>query len=362
MMHRAKNKQEPPMCEMPKNCEPDILTESLPDYSKLFDFAYGIARWQTLEVGIDLKIFDRLAQPVSAVDLARLLNFHPANTERFLDGLAALELLTKHQGKYRNTPMSETFLVTGRPTYLGDFLRYQITGVTVPNETLIKMIQSGPAEAQLVQDDSSSSNEDIAHHYANYLRAGMSKLYVDILGDIKELDRPKKILDLGGGPGITSIAFAMKYPAAQVVLFEQPSEVKIAREIIDQYRFGGRVSAMAGDFINDSIGDGYDLIFAGFTLNYARFELDKMLSKIQAAMNPGGIFVCAGDGLTHERTAPSDFVISMLPWSMAGQDMGFDKGEAAEAMRRASFNVLRSFTVESSSGEMNIDIAQKPKK
>lgn len=350
------------MCETSINRELEILIESLPDYSKLFDLAYGIARWQALEVGIDLKIFDHLDEPISAEEAARSLKSHPANTKIFLDSLTALGLVTKQQEKYRNTPMSEAFLVTGRPTYLGAFLRYQITGVTVPNEILVKMFQNGPAEAQAVSDDLPGDGKDIAHHYANYLRAGMSKTYVDMIADIKELDRPKKILDLGGGPGITSIAFAMKYPAAQVVLLEQPAEVEVAREIIDRYRLGERVSATAGDFVNESIGDGYDLIFAGYTLNYARSELDKMLTKIKNALNPGGIFVCAGDGLTHERTAPSDFVVCMLPWSMAGQDMGFDKGEVATAMRRVSFNVLRSFTVESSSGTMNIDIAQNPKK
>ena len=52
-----------------------------------------------------------------------------------------------------------------------------------------------------------------------------------------------------------------------------------------------RMDVLAGDYNGDSIGAGYDLIWASNTLNFGRHDLDSLMKKIYDALNPGGVFI-----------------------------------------------------------------------
>jgi len=72
-----------------------------------------------LLAGIELAVFNQLSQPRSAEAVAEAIGAHAENTRLFLDGLAASDLVVKKDGLYQNTPVSQTFLAEGSPTYLG---------------------------------------------------------------------------------------------------------------------------------------------------------------------------------------------------------------------------------------------------
>ena len=84
-----------------------------------------------------------------------------------------------------------------------------------------------------------------------------------------------------------------------------------------------------------------------------------MVTKIYDALSPGGIFISCADGLTHERTKPDTMVLSMIPLSLMGQGMCFDQGEIAETMLRVGFRSVRSRTLATDWGPMDLDIGRK---
>jgi hypothetical protein len=55
--------------------------------------------------GIELKVFNHLGEPKSAVAVAEAIGTHSENTRLFLDGLAASDLVVKNNGLYQNTPV-----------------------------------------------------------------------------------------------------------------------------------------------------------------------------------------------------------------------------------------------------------------
>src|SRR3546814_10757866 len=59
----------------------------------------------------------------TAGELAQALGLHPRPAEMLLTGCAALGLLEKTDGRYRNTPLSEAYLVRGKPYYFGGFVQ-----------------------------------------------------------------------------------------------------------------------------------------------------------------------------------------------------------------------------------------------
>lgn len=335
------------------------LTESVPDFKDMFAFVYGAMRWQAFEVGIVLNVFDHLTLPISAGDLARSAAYHPANTEALLDSLAAMNLLTKRDGLYCNTPAATCFLVSGKSTYLGEILRDQANMCQLSGSLITEMIKKGPAARQQENEDPPDYPTNMARHYANYLRSGISQIYLNIIDDHPVCKKSGKMLDLGGGPGITAIALAAKYHEMHCVVFDQSTVAEVAREMVQYYALSDRVSVMAGDYTTDSIGDGYDLVLAAFTLNYSRNRLDRLLTRIRNAMNPGGVFIAIGDGLTCERTRPADYIVGMLPLSLSGWDIGFERGEVAATMKKVGFKKPRSFVLDSPIGPMDIDIVEK---
>lgn len=120
-----------------------------------------------------------------------------------------------------------------------------------------------------------------------------------------------------------------------------------------------RVSTMAGDYITDSIGEGYDLIWASATLNFVRADLTSMIGKIYRALKPGSVFVSLADGATHDHTRPEAYVLGSMSWLFSGQDLMFNSGEIAEAMRSVGFLSVESEIVETSMMPIEMDIARK---
>jgi len=120
-----------------------------------------------------------------------------------------------------------------------------------------------------------------------------------------------------------------------------------------------RMEVLGGDFILDSIGEGYDLIWACIALNYVRDDLDPIIKKIYDALNPGGVFISFQEGLIRERTKPDIHVLGNLSTALMGQDHNFDQGFIADSMLRIGFKSVRSRILDTPTGPMDLDIGRK---
>jgi predicted TPR repeat methyltransferase len=200
---------------------------------------------------------------------------------------------------------------------------------------------------------------EFARTIGNYQRSGTAREMARMVAGIKGFSSFQKMMDLGGGSGICAIALLAEHPTMTGVVFDQPAVVKEAESFIAQYEVQDRLSVMGGDYTSDSLGEGYDLIWASATLNFSRNDLPRMMTKIFEALNPGGVFISLADGVTHERTRPALYVLESLNHALNGLDMMFDKGEIAEAMRGAGFVEVESRTVPTPMMAMEMDIARK---
>ncbi|PIE51802.1 hypothetical protein CSA37_00585 [Candidatus Fermentibacteria bacterium] len=336
------------------------LSKPKPSVRMFFDIIYGVSRCQALEAGILTGIFDFLSDWISAEGVAEKLGSHQKNTGDFLDALASMKLVEKNKGLYRNTAISSAFLRKDFPGYLGEFILSQAKMINMSSPEKIRhMVMHGPPEQPADTVDSEKFWGDMAKHYVNYMQSGIARYQLELIREIPELSNPRKILDLGGGPGLTAIALAGEYPDSSVTVFEQPPVAEVVNMMAEKYGVSSRVRGTGGNYITDAIGEGYDLIFASFTLNYARKCLVDMMVKIRNALTPGGIFVSVADGLTCERTCPSEYVVPMLSMVLADHVEGFDMGEVAAAMSEAGLEVLRSLEVESPYGPVVVDIGKR---
>jgi len=331
-------------------------------FGELYKMLVAPIKSKLLLTGIELKVFNQLSEPKSADAVAETIGTHPGNTGLFLDGLAACGLLEKKNGLYRNTSITQTFLVEGSPTYLGQFLTNQVQWQKPVLDNLSTLLMEGPPPQPEMDAESEEVWSQMAVTMANYERSGMAQRIAEIVEKLPEFSSFRKMLDLGGGPGLIGIAIVAAHPSMKGVIFDRPAIVKVAENFIKEYKMENRMEVIGGDFNNDPIGKGYDLVLACAVLNFSKHDIDSIMKKIYDALNPGGVFISIADGLTHEMTKPEIMKIGWLSMELMGQDMAFEQGFIVDSMIRVGFKSMRGRTLDTSVGPMDLDIGRKPER
>ena len=336
------------------------LPEVKESFEELYRTLIAPIKSKLLLAGIELKVFNQLSEPKSAEAVAKALGTHQVNTRQFLDGLAASDLVVKQNGLYQNTAVAQAFLVDGSPRFLGQMFAFQSQMWSATLNDLSKLVKEGPPPPSPEMDMGSEEMwAQFTVSMANYERAGVAQQAVEFVSELPEFTSFKKMLDLGGGPGLVGIAILASHPDMKGVIFDRPAIIKVAETFIKEYEMEDRMEVLSGDYNGDSIGEGYDLIWASNTLNFARHDMDSLMKKIYDALNLGGVFISFCEGLTHERTKPGFVVTSMMSIALMGQDMCFDQGEIADSMLRAGFKSVRSRTQDAPWGAADLDIGRK---
>ena len=344
--------------------------KKLPEVDVSFEDLYRIlvaqVKSKLLIASIELGVFSHLSEPKSADAVAEAIGANLRNTRVLLDALAACDMILKKEGLYQNTPSSQTFLVEGSPTYLGQFFIISNPWFDSMLDDLPRRVKEGsPPESKDMGSGGEISDEmqaQVSAGFANAERGGSAQQAAEIVSALPEFSSMMKMLDLGGGPGLNGIAIVAAHPTMKGVIFDQPPLAKAAETYIKEYGMEDRVEFMSGSYMTDSIGEGYNLIWASGTLTYAKFQVDSVMKKIYDALNPVGVFICVDYGLTHERTKPEIHLLSWLGAILSSQGMVaemFDQGFIADSMLRVGFKSVRSRILDTPTGPMDLDIGRK---
>jgi len=338
------------------------LPEVSVSYESLVRISIGPIQSKLFLTGIELKVFNQLSEPKSADAVAKAVGTHPRNTEVFLDGLAAMDLLQKENGVYRNSPVAQAFLVEGGPTYLGAMLQKMHSDYSLWN--LSELVKEGPppqpeTTGATMAEFTEEMSKQYTAMYANAERSGDAQTVREIVSKLPEFPSFRKMLDLGGGPGLIGMAIVAAHPSMKGVVFDLPPVVNVAKTFIEEYGMEDRMKVFGGDFNRDPIGEGYDLVVACSCLEAAN-DIDSIVKKVYDALNTGGVFASIfNSGLTHERTKPEPLVLSCLSVALMGHDLVFDEGSVADSMLRVGFKSVRSRTLNTPWGPTELNIARK---
>jgi 2-polyprenyl-3-methyl-5-hydroxy-6-metoxy-1,4-benzoquinol methylase len=268
----------------------------------------GFRSARVLITANNYRIFDYLTEPQSARAISHQLKTDLRATEILLDALTGLELLKKSADEYRNTSLSNLFLVKGAPYYQGDIIRH--ADYLWKNWSALDEVVRTGNPSRGVRD------------YESFI-LGMHNLAILKARDVIKAVGLKKVrtaLDLGGGPGTYSIAMAKQ--GVQVTLFDHPVAIEIAREIIAKKSTIG-INFIKGDFMADDIGGGYDLIFISQIFHsYSADDNLLILKKCAKSLNREGRIVIQEFYISENRARPVQgalFSVNMLVNTQAGR-------------------------------------------
>ncbi|MTI60059.1 MAG: hypothetical protein FH762_08810 [Firmicutes bacterium] len=153
-----------------------------------------------------------------------------------MDVLTSIDLLEKDKGYYKNTALSSKYLRRDSELFVGDYLRTYSSTSSFDDINIIQLVKEGP------NNDCEKEGLEAHEMYGDYTemlktcqRVGRASEIAAIVSSLPEFARFKKMLDLGGGPGLIGMAIIKKHPNLKGVIFEVPNVAKVAEDSIKEY-------------------------------------------------------------------------------------------------------------------------------
>ena len=269
---------------------------------RLQNLSYGHKQAATLMAGVKLDLFTHISNDAMILrDIAKALGMSHLNTERLVVACTALGLIEKDGEKYQNAPDVERFLVRGKPTYIGPWILF--SGWDFEKwKGLGQILKSDSPPNTLGLYDNLTEDMAREYHEATYsvgLGAGM------LFARDVDMSRRSLILDLGGGSGSYCIAALQRYPHLKAIVLDFGPVCKVAQEFITQWGLQDKISTQPGDFTNDPLPSGADVMIMASNLpQYDETALGDVLGKAYEALASGGEFHVVGETLDDEKKGP----------------------------------------------------------
>jgi hypothetical protein len=309
------------------------------NFDQIMSMARGFQVAKMLMVAVDLGVFDFLDEPRSAVETAAWLQADHRATGIFLNGLAALGVLVKGLDYFKNSELASRYLVRGRENYRGAIIKHMEHTWRRGWEDLQQTVLVGhPPEVDPEKWVDARPQRDEAEVRAFIW--GMHAIARDLAPTVAaklDLKAVHHLLDLGGGPATYAIIFAQANPGLTATVFDLSMPLEIARENIAKHGLTDRVHTLAGNFLKDDIGAGYDFIWVSQILHsHDEGQCKLIIGKAVAALNPGGTLAIQDFYLNADGASPTGaamFGVHMLAVTPRGR--AYTHGEVAEWMQEA---------------------------
>ena len=296
-----------------------------------------------LLTAIEKGVFTRLSESKTAKELAEEMGTDPRTTEKFLNVLVTLGLLAKSDKEYTNTVDAETFLVEGKPHYIGNLVRITV-GSNLLLSHLDEVLKNG-GSLQATSEEHTFGEVHLLGH-AEWALCLELPIIFDTLKDISEFVNAKKILDLGGAHGMYSMAFAQKKPMSAVTLFDLPHVIEFAKKFIDRSEMKDQIELVAGDFSSDDIGNGYDMVFVSHVF-YQKKGIESVLDKIYDSLNKNGAVILNHWVVNENRASPRISVLFDLYTSIMNRGYHcYTVNEYTNLLEEAGFSKVRIFDIQ----------------
>lgn len=321
-------------------------TSPLP-LQRYWDLAAAPVETAALDAALELDLFAHLVAPASAAHVAQALALRPAAAEHLLDLLWSLRLLHRIAGApplYRCAATARDHFVAGRPHYCGDAWRYRRCALAQSGEQLAQRLRQDPAAALATP---TAPSEAGAWANAARVQIGQEQRALAVaaareaVACVPGADAARRILDLGGGPGLIGIALVQDRPQASGVVFDWPETAAVARENIAAAGLAARMVAVGGDLATADIGAGYDLIWCSSVLHFVP-DAAATIRKMHDALAPGGLLVMAHAEVPDDADAAARVLRYYLPMLLLGRRVT-RQGELADALRAVGFADVRGF-------------------
>jgi precorrin-6B methylase 2 len=269
-------------------------------------------------------VFTAVGSGATAAQVAQEISTHPRATEMLLNALAAMGLLVKQQGVFRDTPATARYFAAGSRDNARPGLIH-IANIWHRWSDLTECVRAGTAvgHQEMAERGDDWTEPFIAAMHRN--AAERAPLVVGAVG----AEAGDRLLDVGGGSAAYSIAFAQANKNLHATVLDLPAVLPIAQRHINAAGLEGRIEARSGDLRRDPLGEGFTLILTSAICHMLGPEENQdLFCRAFAALEPEGRLVIQDFILEPDKTAPKQaalFALNMLVGTPAGSTYSYEE-------------------------------------
>jgi len=310
----------------------------LPD--RLDQMIRGYMPSRCILTALELDIFTAVGDGANAEQIGTKIHANARAAGMLLNALVALGLLSKSGDDYKNTPESARFFVQGSKDNHRNGLLHT-ANIWHRWSTLTDAVRSGTRVPIDRDPDHKDDRDDNPAWTRNFITAmqrhakDRAPLVVKALGTAGV----RRILDLGGGSGAYSIAFAKAGPDVQCEILDIPEVVPLTAGYVRQAGVLAQVSLRAGDMLQDDFGSGYDIIMLNAICHMFSEEQNRdIFRRAHQALAPNGRLVVQDFILNPDKTGPLHAALFSLNM-LVNTDVGasYSEVEYTHWMKAAGF-------------------------
>jgi (2Fe-2S) ferredoxin/predicted O-methyltransferase YrrM len=303
---------------------------TLPD--RLDQMIRGYIPSRCILTALELDIFTAVGDGGNAEQIGTKIHANARAVATLLNALVALGLLSKGGDDYKNTPESARFFVQGSKNNHRNGLLHT-ANIWHRWSTLTEAVRSG-THIPISRDN--------APEWTPNFIAGMQRnakdrapLVLKALGTTGV----RRVLDLGGGSGAYSIAFAKACPDVRCEILDVPEVVPLTAEYVSKAGVSLQVTIRSGDMLHDDFGSSYDIIMLNAICHmFSEQQNRDIFLRARRALAPNGRLVVQDFILNPDKTGPQHaalFSLNMLVATDAGAS--YNEPEYTQWMKAAGF-------------------------
>jgi 2-polyprenyl-3-methyl-5-hydroxy-6-metoxy-1,4-benzoquinol methylase len=317
----------------------------------LMQIVAGFWASKTLAAAVELDLFTKLAgRGVNVQELADLLGLHPRPAEMLLSGCASLGLLEKRGDRFYNSLLSEEFLVRGKPYYFGGVVTMLDRRLYLPWNRLTEALKTNRAqtwgdEPGLFEALSQNLEEqriftEAMHSFS--IQSGKA------VAEAFDFSPYKQLLDVGGGSGAYCIEAARRHPHLRATVFDIPTALEIAREKIAEAGLSDRIETYSGDFFNEELPKGSDVILLSMILHDWTPEKNRLiLRKCFDALPSGGAMIVSELMMDDDKVGPVPAALMSLNMLIETEGRNYTWSEYTSWLEEVGFTEIERVPVQS---------------
>jgi len=244
------------------------------------------------------------------------------------EALTGMELLHKEDGRYRLAEDASTFLVKGKPAYLGGMLQHLTESVMQKWLTLENTARSGKPEVSVNQESTG------AEYFETFVEAlfSMNFAAATVLGRVLQLEKvskPMRVLDIAAGSGVWGIALAQYSPQITVTAVDFERVLQTTQRCVERFHLTSQFTFVPGDALKADLGTGFDVVTFGHILHSEGAKKSRqLLQRAFQQLKPGGTIAIAEFLVNKDRTGPMSgliFTINMLVHTDEGTTYSYEE-------------------------------------
>ncbi|MBF8191916.1 methyltransferase domain-containing protein [Nonomuraea sp. K274] len=316
------------------------MTSTAVDTSKpsgIIRLANSFCDAKALLTAVELGLFSTLHGSEAGVEVIReRLGLHGRGLSDWLDLLVELNLLEREDGRYRNSPGADRYLVRGAEPYIGGFIERSNRNLYPAWGRLSEALRTGESQSGS-HFDAVVENPKILAQFINSMDALTRTLGPQLIEAYDGWGGYGSVLDVGGCRGGLAAQIVKAHSHLEGNVFDLPQMAPFAAELAAEQGLTGKVTFHGGSFFSDPLPSA-DIVVLGHVLHDWSAEQRKFLvEKAYDAVNPGGVLLVYDRMLDRASSRIENLVISLDMLLVTDGGSEYTVGELRSHIEGAGF-------------------------